>query len=53
MSQERKTCSIALVILNIEAAEAKSMNVQELIDDFARMKCKKKTLFIHCMNTEQ
>ena len=32
-----------LAILNIEAAEAKSMNVQELIYDFARKKCKKKT----------
>ena len=40
MSQERLA---DLTILNIEAAEAMSINVQELIDDFAQMKCRKKT----------
>ena len=40
MSQERLA---DLAILNIEAAEAKSINVQEIIDDFAQMKCRKKT----------
>ena len=50
MSQEKLA---DLAILNIEVAEAKNMNVQELIDDFSQKKCRKKTFYRQCLNTEQ